>query len=118
MACPHCGAPWKRVVERERTGEREVQVSDRKGLLRNDLAKHAGRIGEVKVTTLGWKPTCSCGIEETVPCTVLDPFAGSGTTLWVAEQLDRNSIGIELNPEYIEIAKRRLNSVQLKLVME
>jgi len=50
--------------------------------------------------------------------TVLDPFAGSGTTLLVAMQHHRKSIGIELNPEYIEIAKRRLNSVQLKLVME
>jgi DNA modification methylase len=50
--------------------------------------------------------------------TVLDPFAGSGTTLLVATQHNRKSIGIELNPEYIEIAKRRLNSVQLKLVME
>ena len=48
--------------------------------------------------------------------TVLDPFAGSGTTLLVATQHHRKSIGIELNPEYIEIAKRRLNSVQLKLV--
>ena len=50
--------------------------------------------------------------------TVLDPFAGSGTTLLVATQHHRKSIGIELNPEYIEIAKRRLNSAQLKLVME
>ena len=50
--------------------------------------------------------------------TVLDPFAGSGTTLLVAIQHHRKAIGIELNPEYIEIAKRRLNSVQLKLVME
>ncbi len=44
--------------------------------------------------------------------TVLDPFAGSGTTLLVATQHHRKSIGIELNPEYVEIAKRRLNSVQ------
>jgi DNA modification methylase len=40
---------------------------------------------------------------------VLDPFMGSGTTAVVARKLNRNYIGIELNPEYVEIANRRLN---------
>lgn len=40
---------------------------------------------------------------------VLDPFMGSGTTLLVASNLNCRSIGIELNPEYIEIAKRRIS---------
>ncbi|HEX5426595.1 MAG TPA: site-specific DNA-methyltransferase [Candidatus Acidoferrales bacterium] len=40
---------------------------------------------------------------------VLDPFVGSGTTLLVAEILNCAGIGIELNPEYVEIAKHRLN---------
>lgn len=40
--------------------------------------------------------------------TVLDPFGGAGTTALVADRLDRNAILIELNPEYAEIAKRRL----------
>jgi DNA modification methylase len=39
---------------------------------------------------------------------VLDPFAGSGTTLVVAKSLDRCYVGIELNPEYVEIARQRL----------
>lgn len=39
---------------------------------------------------------------------VLDPFNGSGTTGIVAVQNNRNYIGIELNPEYIEITKRRI----------
>lgn len=39
---------------------------------------------------------------------VLDPFAGSGTTLLAARQLGRASIGIELNPDYIEIIRRRI----------
>jgi len=39
---------------------------------------------------------------------VLDPFFGSGTTGLVAVKLGRNFIGIELNPEYIKIAKKRL----------
>lgn len=40
--------------------------------------------------------------------TVLDPFGGAGTTGLVAEKNGRNAILIELNPEYINIAKRRL----------
>jgi DNA modification methylase len=41
----------------------------------------------------------------------LDPFFGSGTTGVVASDLNRNYVGIELNPEYIEIAKKRLAKV-------
>lgn len=40
---------------------------------------------------------------------VLDPFMGSGTTAFVASKLGRNYVGFEINPEYIEIQKRRLN---------
>jgi len=40
--------------------------------------------------------------------TVLDPFAGAGTTLMVAEKVGRNSIGIELNPEYAESIRKRM----------
>ena len=40
--------------------------------------------------------------------TVLDPFFGAGTTGLVARELGRNTIGIELSPEYIKIAQRRL----------
>jgi DNA modification methylase len=40
--------------------------------------------------------------------TVLDPFFGAGTTGLVADRLQRDCIGIELNPEYAEIAQKRL----------
>lgn len=40
--------------------------------------------------------------------TVLDPFFGAGTTALVADRWHRHCIGIELNPEYVEIAHRRL----------
>ena len=40
---------------------------------------------------------------------VLDPFAGSGTTLRVCQQLNRQCIGFELNPEYVELVKTRLS---------
>jgi site-specific DNA-methyltransferase (adenine-specific) len=39
---------------------------------------------------------------------VLDPFCGSGTTLRVCQQLGRNCVGFELNPEYVEMTKARL----------
>jgi DNA modification methylase len=40
---------------------------------------------------------------------ILDPFAGSGTTLKVALELGRKAIGIELNPQYVEMMKQRTN---------
>lgn len=40
---------------------------------------------------------------------VLDPFLGSGTTARVCQQLNRRSIGIELNPEYVRMAQDRLD---------
>ena len=40
--------------------------------------------------------------------TVLDPFAGAGTTLLVASRLGRSGIGIELNPEYARLAQQRV----------
>ena len=39
---------------------------------------------------------------------VLDPFFGAGTTGVVAKKLGRNYLGIELNPEYIKIAEKRI----------
>jgi len=39
---------------------------------------------------------------------ILDPFIGTGTTALVAKKLGRNFIGLELNPDYIKIADKRL----------
>jgi site-specific DNA-methyltransferase (adenine-specific)/site-specific DNA-methyltransferase (cytosine-N4-specific) len=83
--CPECGAPWVRETEE----------------------------------TLGWSPSCDCMpmtaapnsrvlvCDDPVPATVLDPFAGSGTTLIVARSLGRRSIGVELNEEYCRLVRDR-----------
>jgi len=48
--------------------------------------------------------------------TVLDPFMGSGTTLMVANRMKRNSIGIDIVPEYYEMVKKQLKPVELYLL--
>ena len=48
--------------------------------------------------------------------TVLDPFMGSGTTLSVANRMKRNSIGIEIVPEYYEMVRKELKPVELYLL--
>jgi predicted RNA methylase len=65
-------------------------------------------VAGVRVETAGWEPGCSCAAAEPVPCLVLDPFAGAGTTGVVAARLGRRFLGIELNPDYAEMARRRI----------
>ncbi len=45
---------------------------------------------------------------------VLDIFFGSGTTGLVSKKLNRNYLGIELNPEYVKIAEKRLENIHPK----
>lgn len=47
-------------------------------------------------------------IESTTAQIILDPFSGSGTTSLAAKQLGRNYIGIEISPEYCEVAESRI----------
>jgi len=46
---------------------------------------------------------------------VLDPFMGSGTTLFVAEKMKRNSIGIDIMPEYYEMVRKKIESTSYYL---
>lgn len=46
---------------------------------------------------------------------VLDPFLGSGTTMKVARELGRNSIGVELNPEFLDVIKKKVGITQKTL---
>jgi len=79
--CSVCYAPLKRVTER----------------INEDCAPE----------TVGWEPTCGCNA-TIVPCTVLDPFMGRGTTALVAESLMKNWIGSEKSDEFCELIKQNL----------
>jgi DNA modification methylase len=67
------------------------------------------RAGPVR---LGWRPTCGCPVQQPAPAVVLDPFAGSGTTLTVAARLGRHAVGVELNPEYVDLIRERCTAVE------
>jgi len=54
------------------------------------------------------KPCVLAGCPE--QGTILDPFSGAGTTGVVTKKNNRNFIGIELNPKYVEMAERRINN--------
>jgi adenine specific DNA methylase Mod len=47
---------------------------------------------------------------------VLDPFLGSGTTMKAAIDLNRNSVGIEINPLFLEIIEKKIGYKQTKLL--
>jgi DNA modification methylase len=64
---------------------------------------------------VAWSTSCACDASESRPCIVLDPFMGSGTTAIVAQKFGRDYIGIELNPEYIVMAERRIKTAKEEL---
>jgi len=47
--------------------------------------------------------------------TVLDPFAGSGTTTFAAKNLARNSIGYEINPDFIPVIEQKIGAYQIDI---
>jgi hypothetical protein len=55
---------------------------------------------------------CNAGWDKGI---IFDPFMGSGTTAVVAYQEGRNFIGTELNPEYIEIAMKRIDKLSRRV---
>jgi site-specific DNA-methyltransferase (adenine-specific)/site-specific DNA-methyltransferase (cytosine-N4-specific) len=59
-----------------------------------------------------WLPEWFIQLFTEVGDCVLDPFMGSGTTLRVASRLARNSIGIDIEPEYCDLARRDIREVQ------
>ena len=143
--CPECGKPWKRVVVKIPPGRHESEhqtIASGRGK-GGDKSKNAmpsvsnttgwqptctchGHFETIKVQesymarATGTHDDKKIYIPddnqpEPVPCVVLDPFCGSGTTGEVSIMYGRDFIGIELNPEYIELAKKRLSEVQMRL---
>lgn len=111
--CPDCGKAWERIIKKERIKEASPSGnSEIERFSREDTDALGGRMTEP--ITIGWQASCSCN-KLPVPSTVLDPFAGSGTTCLVARKLLRNYIGIELNPKYVEMAEKRLGKIPIRL---
>lgn len=113
-ACPYCGAPWIREVEREPQFKTRLDAIGRR--TGKALDSDYRGIGYYRAEFKGWKPTCQCeGNDGSGRGIVLDPFFGSGTTGVVAEKHGRQWIGIELNPEYIRISRERLGNIKIVL---
>ena len=112
--CGECGAPWARVVERpwvphDAARQYGSANGQRLGKARDSLRARGEEHDNPFAGTVstGWSPTCDHDA-EVIPATVLDPFVGSGTTGVVALRHGRSFVGIELNPKYVEIARRRI----------
>ena len=127
--CPECGAPWARELIAEAPDGRRAVIrggkaydEEGKPLMGDNMIDHGVRgsfnsAGEVlRRETSGWRCPCECGRNNAfrpIPCTVLDPFFGSGTTGLVARKHGRRTIGIELSESYCEPAARRLQQLSL-----
>ncbi|HEX8838786.1 MAG TPA: site-specific DNA-methyltransferase [Candidatus Acidoferrum sp.] len=111
--CSKCGAPWERQVEKIKRGDwlkgKTDEVRFSSGNTRNQAGGQKEWDSYVPAKTLGWSPTCTCQA-PVIPCTVLDPFGGAGTTGLVADRLQRNAVLIELNPTYAAMAEQRIFS--------
>jgi len=64
----------------------------------------------IPTETTGWGKTCNCTTDAVEPCVILDPFSGAGTTGVVAIKHSRCYIGTELNPEYVEMSRKRIQA--------
>jgi DNA modification methylase len=91
--CIKCKSPWKRIIKKEH----EI-YDNQEGHILNLVSK-------------GWKPSCKCNTKKVEECVVLDPFCGTSTTGYVSLIKNRSYIGIDINPEYIEISETRLSDI-------
>lgn len=102
--CPVCGFIQEKIIKEIR-GEKVSSL----GPTKNDgnPTKGGSTYKPLIDSYITGYTSCECDTDYE-PGTVLDPFAGSGTTMKVAKELGRNAIGIELSSEYCDIIKRNL----------
>lgn len=119
--CPTCGQGWQLIEEKTRTFESGSGKSGNAPGGKHGAKMQGGgetmdvRRGPTVISELkGYAPACACKIQNSefsiqhCAGTAFDPFSGSGTVCSVAHRMGYNGIGLELNPAYIEIAKRRI----------
>lgn len=115
--CPNCLAPYERVVERSGSNWEQRKAAGhptRYGQFPKGV--EVNTFGHVDATTTGWQPTCTCNAGEPIPATILDPFAGSGTTLRVALRLGRHAIGVDISDVYLkEHVEDRVSGLQFEM---
>lgn len=118
--CIGCGTPRRRIVEVtgyvDNAG-RPAAMNMRRERLGDPAARQFTPAGQDNtahrtVETLGWTE-CDCPTPEYRPGIVLDPFAGTGTTLAVATGHGRNALGIDLNPRNLHLANDRIGPLIL-----
>jgi DNA modification methylase len=105
--CDKCGAAYARIIDKQKLRrERPNELTKRTG--DEGTGNHcANTVAGVRLATIRWEPTCKCG-GGVVPCTVLDPYTGSGTTGAVAAELGRDFVGVELSDKYHAMAVDRI----------
>lgn len=114
--CPECGSPWARVIESVDTGKRQKMADgwDTDPGAHGNIHRDGREQGEpdqpvLASKTVDWRPSCDHADLEPRAGLVLDPFAGSGRTAIAANSLGLDSIGIELNPDYVTMARRLIH---------
>ena len=112
MICKKCGkarekryeSNWKETTQ-EFIGKTKHSENQENPERRRDTNLY-GRLGDSVKQFIGYT-NCGCKADF-IGGIVLDPFCGSGTTLIVAKKLGRKYIGFDINPEYAEMARKRL----------
>lgn len=117
--CKQCGKPRTRLVEttKENTWRKTPKAKGADGSSSDDVKRKRGlqyhQRWMTQHETIGWSD-CGCG-SGWRGGVVLDPFAGSGTTCLVARKLLREYVGVEINPEYVAMARKRLAKIPARL---